>query len=352
MPSGREHSGRGRKLQFATRGRARRARAPPAMKKTSRRGAYAPARKRMMAIRRNPIVETFSDISNRWFAPGPDGAASLYPDTTVFRPLKIGNDIQFLDNSVSVVTPSHNEVFPVSVYNQKQNRKVYASSDIERASGQGITGDNIFAKNLYVKVELKLPSDTHLLKFQQCKMYMVHGWVTAPLNFNTKTNPAYNTVEPNAMMKQHIKEQIDQYFDSEQDTMLWIPKEAGATAIKIEGYKKIQWNKAESILPDPMYLGTLFGNAESAGALPTKKLNLQWKLNRKLYYVHGVNKQYAPGTDGERFEHPWYVNGQWLPFWMIYMPGGDQVQIAVNGQSVPDAAIQIRYNERLDYTDS
>ena len=59
-----EMSASGRKLHHPTRTRARRAAAPRRrnprnMAKTSKKGAYKPSRKKQMAIRRAPLVETF-----------------------------------------------------------------------------------------------------------------------------------------------------------------------------------------------------------------------------------------------------------------------------------------------------
>lgn len=336
-----------------------------AMKKTSARGAYAPARKKQMSIRRNPIVETKSDLRNLWYVPEDpaDETTSLWPSHLNWQYLGIGNDIS---TDALVVIPSVNQIFPVDVYNQKQIMKHSTDSNQDGY----MLGNQIFAKSLYLKVQIRLPQNNGLIDFPQCQMYLVHGWVKHPLRLTGLTTPTASGVTTggtNDIIEAHIVKQVKEHFDKDADELEWRPKSTSATSVQIEGYKKLHFNATDSILPkpdqgsiidestfDPVTNKTEYEYAHpDLGFIPDKKFSLTWKLNRKLTYELGMDTPAPdPANPTARYnksnQRPWYINGHYYPFWMIYMPGGERLKYKEDEEN----RIQIRYNERLDFTDS
>lgn len=347
-----------RPLTHPTKSRARRRANPRNMKKTTAKGAYKPARKNQMVKRRNPIVETLQDLRENWYNPTDpaDETTSLYPSHMNWQYLGIGNDISTPDAYIAsapaeptanaVPAPRVNQSFPVDVYNQKQ---VWLGANLEPNPARlnaMMKGNQIFAKSLYVKIQLRLPQQDGLIDFPQCKMYLVHGWIRAPLRRTQKTTPTEDAVEPSDYMQAHIVQQIDEYFDSDQDRLQWKPNTPVDNAIDIVGYKRLHFNADKSVIqPQMVYNGTAI---QDTGVIPDKELSLTWKLNRKLTYTKGALKDPEGGAASNAInQRPYYINGQHLPFWMIYMPGGERLKFHEHA----DNRIQIRFNERLDFTD-
>ena len=136
---------------------------PKNMRKTSKRGAYAPSRKKQMSIRRAPIVECKKDERFEWngltaFDAG--GAGATWPNLLEFHDLQIG------DTAVDGAANHNISDIPETWLYRTQG---FGHADM--------VGDSVFVKYLKMKFEIKLPEDAGLIHFPQCQMYMIHGFV-------------------------------------------------------------------------------------------------------------------------------------------------------------------------------
>lgn len=308
---------------------------PKNMKKTTRKGAYNPSRKKQMVIRRAPVVESKKDERFEWTGKQYiDEGTSLttYADNLLFRDLNIGDNPSAADPAVAQrVVVNCPETF------------------MYRSQGFGSTdmvGESVFIKYLKMKFEIKLPQDNGLIHFPQCQMYLVHGFVNKSIDANEFTSPTL-TALTRTNIAEFVADQVDQYFENGNEPMRYQPKGRNFSAIKILGKKEIKWNKAKSILPDPQRVGSAV--ADQWGELPTKIVDCEWPMMKKVRYERAPAFSPASGAEGSNPRtNNYFVNStDEIPFWALYMPGGENI---IYGTEIN--RIKYRYNDVCYYTDS
>lgn len=304
------------------------------LKKTSRRGAYKPARKKQMMIRRAPMVESKKDERYEWTGKqhiansGP--GLSAYADNLVFADLGIGDNPTGADPAV----PQHVKVGIPDTY-------------MYRTQGFGSThmvGESIFIKYLKMKFEIKLPADAGLIHFPQCQLYLVHGFVDKGIDATATTSPTLTALS-RTNIAEFVAHQVEEYFKDSNEPMRYQPKGRNYSSVKILGRKEIKWNKAKSILPDPVRSGT----DTHYGELPTKIVDCEWPMMKKVRYERAPAFTSASGAEGASpLPNNYFVNHtDQLPFWALYMPGGNNI---VYSQAVN--RVQFRANDVCYFTDS
>lgn len=309
---------------------------PKNLKKTTGRGAYKPARKKQMAVRRAPIVESKKDERFLWtgksYYKESAGAASTWGDNLDFQDLPIGDNPSGSDPAV-----------PTHLVGDVPDTWMY------RTQGLGSTemlGESVFIKYLKMKVEIKLPQDNGLIHFPMCQMYLVHGFIEKSLDANDDPQNVCPKLADLTRddISDFVVSHISDYFDGANEPMRYQPLGRNYSPCKILGKKEIKWNKAKSILPDPHRTGSAV--TDQWGELPTKVVECSWPMMKKVRY-----EQLPQGTrtpdDASRSSN-WFVNHtDKIPFWAIYMPGGDNILYsnAVN-------RVQFRANDVCYYTDS
>ena len=125
------------------------------MKKTTKRGAYRPARKRQMAIRRAPFVETKSRTHEEIYSNG-----SLTIDPTDF------NSIPNVDSDGNVQTIVNLPVWSIN-------------SQTQGLGEDQMIGLSCYGKYLKSKLQIKLPDGANSIT-HVCDIYLVHGFIKAP----------------------------------------------------------------------------------------------------------------------------------------------------------------------------
>jgi len=307
---------------------------PKNMKKTTRRGAYAPKQKKQMTIRRAPLVECKKDERFEWngetgYNIGP---GDVWPDYLQFHDLAIG------DTAVGG-NANHNisdipETWLYRSQGFKQNEMV---------------GDSVFIKYLKMKMEIKLPENDNLIHFPQCQMFLIHGFVKKTISANEFTTPTLTDITRENMVD-IVSAQLDEYFNDSNEPLRFQPKGSINSPLKILGRQEIKWNKNKSILPDPVRTRQADLTIEQFGSLPTKTVSCEWPMMRKQKYVPAPALLNPNGTVGTRPAN-FFANeinpDEGIPFWCIYMPGGENIIYSVNANR-----IQYRYNEVCYYTDS
>lgn len=305
------------------------------MKKTTAKGAYKKARKKQMVIRRAPMIESKKDERYEWTGKGYIAAGpglSVYTDNLLFRDLDIGDNPTASDPAI-----------PQRVVVDVPHTFMY------RTQGFGPTdmiGESVFIKYLKMKFEIKLPSDSGLIHFPQCQMYLVHGFVNKSIDANEFTTPTLTAITRDNI-SEFVADQVDQYFENGIEPMRYQPQGRNFSSIKILGRKEIKWNKSKSILPDPVRTGV--NSSDQWGELPTKIVDCEWPMMKKVRYERAPQFTPAPGAQGSNpRQSNYFVNStDQIPFWAVYMPGGENILF-----STATNRIQFRHNDVCYYTDS
>jgi hypothetical protein len=124
------------------------------MRKTTKKGAYKPSRKKQMVIRRAPVVESKKDERFEWTGKSyrnTGATLSTYSDNLLFRDLLIGDNPSEADPAV----PQRVVVSCPETY-------------LYRTQGFGATdmvGESVFIKYLKMKFEIKLPATKSVNRF-------------------------------------------------------------------------------------------------------------------------------------------------------------------------------------------
>lgn len=302
------------------------------LRKTTKKGAYKPARKKQMAIRRAPMTEQKTRETSDLVSAVPSLAIlnTLLPQALV-------NDQAY--NSLPL---------PVLTY------MVNGTDEPE------MIGRSIFAKYLTMKLEIKFPTGVsnegagNVLAsgLQPRELYLIHGFVKTSPNLTSRTDTTPDkfeyhqaTGDDDTAMNLWLASQIQPYFDDRQDKLLFIPKQNAN--IKILKYQKIvpnlqrQWDaplviqsNVEEDEPDKYF---------TAGSIPLVNRTIKWPMMRKYHYEKGTAPD--PSTDAD-FYYP--NTNQWIPFACFYNP-----MFADYAQTTNlDERVNHRSNQILYYTDS
>jgi len=295
------------------------------MKKTTRKGAYAPAKKKAMQIRRAPFVETKRQTDE--ILAGKNGEL----DGTVkdgirnpVIPLPISNG----------VTGNANELTMLPVHTFFNMNKGLETSDM--------IGSAIYSRYLQARLEFEIPSGAKAIQ-HPCNLYLIHGWVTAPKNNTLHTTTTVGG-QTRADLQEYVKNHIDEHFNQRRDKLQWIPKKT--SSLKIEGYRKIKPNNNANLGVNTMMLNNPNAGGiqtYSVGAKPIVNMTCNWRTRRKIHYVLGTSETGS-------VEHN-YPNFAWLPFMCVFNPtAGDFLDTSLYTGGEPQ--FSVRYNCIHYFTDS
>lgn len=303
---------------------------PKNMKKTTKKGAYKKAQKKQMSTRRAPIVESKKDERYEWtgktYHIAPGGGPVTFTDNLQFIDLQIGDNPSAAGANYVIAGVPETFMF--------------------RTQGFGATemvGESVFIKYLKMKFEIKLPADAGLIHFPQCQLYLVHGFIDKSIDANEYTTPTLDAITRDNI-QEFVADQIDEYFNNANEPLRFQPKGRNFSAVRILRKKEIRWNKAKSILPDPVRSGD--AGTDNWGELPTKIVDCEWPMMKKQRYEQ-MPSATASGTPGTRASNYFVNHTDSIPFWALYMPGGENINyaLAVN-------RVQYRKNDVCYYTDS
>lgn len=306
------------------------------LKKTTAKGAYAPKAKAAFRKRRQPFVETKKRES---------AIVTFKNDEAEIDPL---------------LHPLYAQV-PM-IFRDIQNDDAYTNVPLMSFCRMNMglledqcVGDTIYARYLKCKTEIKFPHNMNLL-IETNKVYLIQGWVTAPIhaNANRGVNGGVGTDAASVTatdVQSHIINSVKQYFDQPEDRLRFIPK--ATSDIKV--LRKVQLKpKHDNATFLPPSLRGEAGFVGTGGSIPDVHHNFTWKINRKITYNTGTGQdgKTTPGNNNVPTDlMNMYPNGSWLPFLCIYSP---QFAKYKSGQTATGAEVfnQIRYNDCLWYGDS
>ncbi len=314
------------------------------MRKTSAKGAYKPARKKQMAKRRAPFVETKSrtdDVlsAESYGSPGDP----VFPD-----PLNYIIPLTWPEGNLTSAN------IPIASLNMMR----------QGLADDQMVGSSIFAKYLKMKLRFIWPTGIYnaipgqdsinqavgvdpLPAYPSPTIYLVHGFVKdSPNNTNTTGNEdpgAWTLANDNEWVHDHVKP----YFDDREDRMRFIPKNH---SIKILGYKRIAPNK-KTWVPSPEITAQIDDDGEpelekeriTLGAFGDTFRTISWPMMRKIHYEQGQAAIFS--AEDLASGNLQYINTrQWRPFAILYSPEAKTLSFT----QMPE----FNYNSILYYTDA
>ena len=292
------------------------------MKKTTRRGAYNPRRKKAMIARRAPFVETKS---------------KTYEDLQAEYPHMLDH-LAFTER-----TTPHRFMNPEVFYIHQQGLDEHQ-----------VIGKSIYAKYLNMKLQFRFPQQAftvngvnQVVPLVPQDYELIWGWVPNPLQATGQTNPTAPAMTLDAI-NTHINDRVTDYVNQQKDRLRFIPKKA--STLRISGRRKIRPNLNRSSTAPATTIDSITGSDYVIGSIPDVHTNIQWKIGkagRKLHLEHATNlvpDATKPGTDFPGL----FPNYSWLPFCVFVNWDYDNLP-ASNEQIYMPA---IAYNSILYYTDS
>lgn len=289
---------------------------PKNMAKTTRRGAYAKRRKRQMAIRRAPLVETFK--------------------------------YQSAPNTNSVIYLSHTQAFNL-ILNQAfccaytqgldtPNDGVSTSVNV----GPTCRGRDVFSKLTAMKLRFDFPENDNMIRTNYTPPQVIHGWVKKTMFKTSDTDPIPINVTEQTFIDQ-IKAVMENQFDDANDKLDFVDRRN--TEYVILGRKNIKPNRNKMIEPSPQIVSSQDPAVDHyRGALPPVFHTIRWNVNRKIGLQMSMKWVDAGGGGPPRF----YPADCWLPFCVVFNPSFAKQ----NGSAGDPGKISVSYNSVHYYTDS
>lgn len=284
------------------------------VRKTSRLGAYKKGKKKQMAIRRAPFVETKRKTDEEIYAAG------FFSGTGAINSNGYAPDRTVLE----VYDTEHLMMDPLSYLLWSQGL------DQSQHIGQAV---NLKYTNMKIQVRFPQPSvsvtsgsytDPQNIPAQPMNYELVWGYVPAPLQLTGSTTPAANTVSLQ-QIRSHVNDRVTDYFNSRKDKLRFIPKKDAT--LRIAGRKRIRPPVSSSTLHQ------MFDADEGAviGTIPDVFTEITWKHNnRKLWLEQTGN------INGDSDLIAMYPNYAWLPFCTL---------VNYNHAAIPNSTV---HNRKLE----
>lgn len=195
--------------------------------------------------------------------------------------------------------------YPYSFMNMQNVTDMPAGNN----SFSAIEGRSLFSKYLSMNIEITYPHGENSPSEPVEPVEIIWGFCE-PLNLTPFSTPTESSVSRTDIVN-HINRQIQEDFDSSDDTMFF--KEKRRRHYNIVGRRKIRPNK-NAMIPQSIPSGSW---SNSAAPLQTK---ISWKTNKKLRCVRSADSQASPGT-----QIPFvYPNQAYIPFCLIYNKSYDK----------------------------
>lgn len=302
--------------------RSYRAKGNKPMTQTTAKGAYHKSKTKVMVKRRAPMVETKRRVHG------------------VITSLNAATD----------GTPSANYQYSVgglSIPNNDAFTMINLDSYYRNSHGfleHNVLGDSLYSKYLKVKVQIRWPEGSNMI-VNPIKLWLICGWVTAPLAFTNNTTPTESDATQ-IHLRAHITNQLKEYYDQREDFLRFREKTTSNVKILSKVQLKPDLRYAVAAVPGQVSLAS-DDSIYSTGAVPFVNRSFTWTTMQKVHLSEGtdiVTGNDAPLPDIQNL----YPNNQWLPFAMIYNPEFARVRNAKN----EDVQIIMAYNDIHYYTDS
>lgn len=316
---------------------------PKNMKKTTKRGAYAPQKKKQMAIRRAPLVETFKYQS----APSTNESIRLSRTiayNNIMNRAFIAGYLQDLDVPTDGLS---------------------TDASLSPPAGPTCRGRDVYSKMTAMKMRFEFPENIHSIRTAYQPPIVYWGWIKQNAFRTTAMTPA-----PTAVNEEFFKDLIDNQllaqFNEANDRLDFRDKRP--TQYKIIGKRKIfpKRNQSISQFQNGITNGAVISFPKNSGAdgddplpggddesmsvlasLPPVYHTCKWPVNRKIGLQRTVS--WTGTNTPERF----YPADCWVPFCFVFNPSfASQINsVSVSGEE-DHGQIQVSWNSVHYYTDS
>lgn len=314
------------------------------MKKTTHKGAYKPARKKQMAIRRAPLVETFKYQSA--------------PDTN--ESFRLSRTIAY--NNVM------NRAFIAGYLQDLDVPTDGLSTTAGQTYGPTCRGRDIYSKMTAMKMRFEFPENIHAIRTAYIPPVVYWGWIKKTAFRTTRMTPAPTAVNEE-FFQDLIDDQLLAQYNEANDKLDFADRRPSQYVII--GKRTIRPNRNKSIsnptwlkgaasidLPtsgdnvNPLPGGGGENPAEAMAAitaLPPVFHTCKWKVNRK------IGLQRTTSWTGTSTPERFYPSDCWVPFCFVFNPS---FASQINSASVTDpnesdhGQIQVSFNSVHYYTDS
>lgn len=203
-------------------------------------------------------------------------------------------------------------------------------------------GRYLCPKFMNVKVSLNFPETINNIA---PRLYLVHGWVTRPMDLNEFTTPTKSACTRTDLIN-HVLNYIKPYFDGDGQLEHTEYKEATQKDFITVGYKRIKFSQEKqlSVMPGRIVTEDSAGtidNVQEIGDIPPQDHTLKFKLRPdKVRYDEG-------NTPSSSASYPFlYPNKSWIPFWLIYNKDSSQMPTG-NANN-----FSVRYNDKTWFSDA
>ena len=282
------------------------------MKRTTRRGAYVPNRKKAMVTRRAPMVET--------------KVKTTEAQTAMFGTV---DHINF-----ETFNTPHAHINP-DVYHFWQ----------QGLAEQQIIGKSVFAKYMKRKITIRFPQPNVnnsqgnpgvIPKIPQ-RYELVWGFVPAPLNYTSSTTPTQNSATI-ADINGYINERVRDYFNKRSDKLRYVGKMD--STIRIVGRRKVKPDLRYLSTAPPATMDPSFSSTYATGSIPDYHTSIYWPCMKKLHFE--ASDDLHNGNAGL------YLNYQHLAFCVLYSVDWEDIPVADR----PTQVCGIAYNDAIWFSDS
>ena len=209
-------------------------------------------------------------------------------------------------------------------------------------SDKDMLGRSLTAKYLTCRVTLRPPThyDPNQEPLASPRLYLIHGWMTNPINNNAFTNPSRESFT-RADLLNYLSNHVSQKWKDDGDKNFLQFREKSQLDIKILGYKRIKIRRSNNLATPPTIVNDSANDQQiTLGQNPRQDHTIRFNMNnRKVKYSYGTN----PSASHVDFLYP---NDSWIPFVLLYQPDHE---IQPNGI---DKNWQVLFNNKLWFSDS
>lgn len=196
---------------------------------------------------------------------------------------------------------------------------------------------------------MRWPAGTNMI-VNPVKVYLICGWVTQPSGFTNNTSPTDQGATA-VNLREHISDQVKEYFDSRSDYLKFAEKQTAN--VKIEKWISIKPDLNAAIAAQPGQIDVETDPTKPAvirttGAVPIVNRSYTWKTMRKVHLTHGTSLATGNAAPNPDTQNLYPNHNNWLPFACIYNPDFASMRNANND----DVEMTIFYNDIHYYTDS
>ncbi len=335
-----------------TYGRAMRVANRKNMRKTTKKGAYKPSRKKQMAIRRAPLVETYKYQS----AP------------TTNESIRLSRTIAYNNIMNRAFIAGYRQSLDVPFDGLSTDATPGVGVNAGDLRGPTCRGRDVYSKLTALKMRFEFPENIHSIRTAYQPPIVYWGWIKKTAFRTTRMTPAPVAVTE-GFFETMIDDELLAQFNEANDRLDFTDRRT--TQYQIIGKRKIfpnrnksishpSWLKgaasvalptsAESVLPLPG--GGAETPAESMAvlaSLPPVYHTCKWHTNRK------IGLQRTTAWDGGGSNEQFYPSDCWVPFCFVFNPS---FASQINSASVTDpnesdhGQIQVSWNSVHYYTDS